>query len=223
MPRLFSSWCASFLLTGFPAGAAELSFNRDIRPILSENCFACHGADSKDRKGDLRLDEPDSAYGAGKSGEIAIVPGKPDKSELWYRITTDDGDDLMPPAKTKKTLSDEDKQTLKLWIELGAPYEKHWAFEPPVAKALPDAGRGIDHFIDAKLKKLGLASTAEASHNTLIRRVAYAVTGLPPTPEELAQFLADQKPGTYERMVDRYLASRHYGEEMARHWLDVAR
>ena len=223
MIRRIPLWLAATALTGVPAAAAELSFNRDIRPILSENCFACHGVDSKERKGDLRLDDPASAYGPGKSDEIAIVPGKPDESELWYRITTDDADDHMPPAKTKKTLSDAEKQTLRQWIEQGAPYEKHWAFELPVGKALPEGARGVDHFIAAKLKERGLSSAAEANRSTLIRRVAYAVTGLPPAPEELDQFLGDQKPGAYERMVDRYLASRHYGEEMARHWLDVAR
>ncbi|MCP4849446.1 MAG: DUF1553 domain-containing protein [Verrucomicrobiaceae bacterium] len=200
----------------------KIRFNRDVRPILSENCFACHGQDAKKRKAKLRLDKSEAAI-AERDDIRAIAPGNLEKSEAWLRIISEDKDEVMPPEDSHKELSGAQKDVLRQWILQGAQYEDHWAFIAPVAKALPDAGRGIDHFIDAKLKELGLTSTAEASHNALIRRVAYAVTGLPPTPEELAQFLADQKPGAYERMVDRYLASRHYGEEMARHWLDVAR
>ncbi len=207
-----------------PAAAAEpLSFNRDIRPILSEHCFSCHGVDSEHRKGGLRLDVPEAAYGEGKSGEIAIVPGKPEESEIWYRIATDDDDDVMPPTKIKKRLSDAEKQTLKRWIEGGAPYQKHWAFEVPKVGAAPAGGHAIDSYLGAAMEGGGLAPTAEADRSTQIRRVAFTLTGLPPSAEELDQFLGDREPGAYERMVDRYLASKHYGEEMARHWLDVAR
>ncbi|MDA1142549.1 MAG: PSD1 and planctomycete cytochrome C domain-containing protein [Planctomycetota bacterium] len=213
---------ATIVLVGLPA-AAEVAFNRDIRPILSEKCFACHGVDAKERKADLRLDVPAAAFGKGKSGKLAIVQGKPEESEMWRRIISPDEDDRMPPAETKKPLTADERETLRRWIAEGAPYQKHWAFEPPVAKSLPADGREIDHFIDAKLRELGLTANPKADLNTLIRRVAFATTGLPPTLEELDDFLGDSKPGAYERMVDRYLASNHYGEEMARHWLDVAR
>jgi hypothetical protein len=124
----------AFASASLPAAAADLQFNRDIRPILSEKCFACHGADAKHREGELRLDEPAAAFGKGKSGEIAIVPNDIAKSEFWYRITTDDTDDLMPPEKSKKELTKSEKATLRQWIEQGAPYQKHWAFEAPVAE-----------------------------------------------------------------------------------------
>ncbi|MFT5130389.1 MAG: hypothetical protein ACI8W8_004020 [Rhodothermales bacterium] len=201
--------------------SAELSFNRDIRPILSEKCFSCHGFDAKHRKGELRLDIPEAAYGKGESGEFAIVPGKPDESEMWQRIALADNDDEhMPPLKTKKPLSKSERATLRQWIEEGAKFQKHWAFEPPEE---PTNGQAIDDFVNAKLHEQTLKPTAEASRHTLIRRVAFALTGLPPSLKDLDAFLGDTKPGAYERMVDRYLASQQYGEEMARHWLDVAR
>ncbi|MFT5466850.1 MAG: hypothetical protein ACI8UO_001950 [Verrucomicrobiales bacterium] len=225
-PRIRFALLLSLLGTAFSSFAADapLSFNRDIRPILSEKCFACHGADAEERKGDLRLDEPDAAFGKGKSGEFAIVPEKPEDSEMWWRITAaDDDDDLMPPPKTKKPLTDEEKATLRRWIAEGAPYQKHWAFEAPVAKAAPAGEHGVDHFINAKLVEQLLEPTPEADRGTLIRRVAFSATGLPPTLEELDAYLGDSEPGAYERMVDRYIASQQFGEEMARHWLDVAR
>ena len=203
--------------------AAEISFNQDVRPILSEKCFHCHGIDAKNRKGKLRLDTPTAALGKGKSGALAIVPGKPEQSELWMRITAADHDDRMPPAKVKKPLLPDEIEILQRWITEGASYEKHWALEPPKAKVWPKAGREVDRFIEARLKEQGLIANPEAKKATLIRRVAFALTGLPPTPEELNTFLGDTKPGAYERMADRYMASKHYGEEMARHWLDVAR
>lgn len=204
--------------------AEPVSFNRDIRPILSDKCFACHGFDAKTREADLRLDTPEGAFGANKEGKSAIVPGKPDESMMWQRIVTTDADDVMPPPESHKKLTDGDKETLRRWISEGAPYQKHWAFEPPVRPPVPEgAGTEIDCFISAPLRTEKLTLSPEADRSTLIRRVSMALTGLPPRVEDVDAFLTDAAPGAYERMVDRYLASPHYGEEMARHWLDVAR
>jgi hypothetical protein len=212
------------LITALPALAQDLAFNRDIRPILADKCFACHGFDAKTREADLRLDTPEGATLKNEDGKAAIVPGKPDESMLWARIITKDEDDIMPPPKSHKALSDAEKQTLRKWIEQGAPYQNHWAFEAPVKAAAPEGSGGeIDRFLGAKLKSLGQAMQPEADRETLIRRVSMALTGLPPKVEEVDAFLADKGDGAYERMVDRYLESKHYGEEMARHWLDVAR
>lgn len=214
-----------FLLLG--AGASEakpLSFNKDIRPILSDKCFACHGFDEETREAKLRLDTPEGAFRKKKRGKSAIVPGKPDESEAWLRMITTDEDDLMPPPDSHKKMTKEEKAIIRQWIEEGAEYQQHWAFEP-VAEVQVPAGEGseIDRFVGAALKEAGLKFSPEADRPTLIRRVSFALTGLPPTSEEVKTFVNDQKPGAYERMVDRYLASPHYGEEMARHWLDAAR
>ena len=209
--------------------ARPLEFNRDVRPILSNNCFACHGMDAKHRKAELRLDTLEGAT-ADHDGARAVVPGKLSSSELWRRITSSDADEMMPPPDSHKKISDKDKQILKRWIEQGAPYQKHWAFEPPAAPAVPEVkGAGfivrnpIDAFIAERLQSDGLTMSPEADKETLIRRVSFALTGLPPKVADVEAFLADQAPQSYERMVDRYLASPFYGEEMARHWLDVAR
>ena len=210
------------------AAEPELSFNRDIRPILSANCFACHGFDAKQRKADLRLDVAEGAL-AEHDGHVAIKPRDVAGSEVWRRLTSDDPDVVMPPPSTKKKLTDEQKQTVRRWIEQGAAYQKHWAFEPPVNAAVPAVknpawGKNeLDRFILARLDQAGLAPQPEAPRSTLIRRVAFALTGLPPTAAEVALFEADKSPEAYEQMVDRYLKSPQYGEEMARHWLDVAR
>lgn len=205
-----------FLLAASSAFAADkLSFNRDIRPILSENCFACHGFDSKHREAELRLDTPEGAYTA-KDGAFPIKPGDLAKSEVWQRIITSDEDDLMPPPKSHKKLTQKQKDTLKLWIEQGAPYQKHWAFEKPHEKP----GASIDSLLTDRLAKDKLTFADEADKETLIRRVSFTLTGLPPTLAEVDAFLKD---GNYEAMVDRYLKSPRFGEEMARHWLDVAR
>lgn len=223
-PRRSLPVCLAGVWTLAHAGAADtLLFNRDIRPILSEKCFACHGFDAKHREGGLRLDEPEAAYGKGKSGKLAIVPGDVEASELWRRITHADPEEHMPPAETKKSLNTGERDILRRWIEQGAPYQKHWAFEAPqVDPGLGDAG-GIDHFIDSALPARGWTAMPGADSATLIRRVAFALTGLPPSLEEQAAFVADTAPGAYERMVDRYLAAQGFGEEMARHWLDLAR
>lgn len=215
LPLLFA-----LLLPGSLGGAqaAPLAFNRDIRPILSENCFACHGFDEKHREAKLRLDLRDSATAVAEDGSAPIVPGKPEESLIWQRIQSTDADEVMPPPDSHKTLTADQKATIKQWITEGAVYEKHWAFEPPVK-----AEGGIDHWVKQQLAEQGLSPNVRADRSTLIRRVSLALTGLPPSLNEVDTFLRDTGDGSYERMVDRYLASPHFGEEMARHWLDVAR
>jgi len=204
--------------------AQQLTYNKDIRPILSDKCFACHGADEEAREGKLRLDTPEGAYGERKKGKAAIVPGKIEESEVWSRITTADEEDVMPPEDSHKKLSAEEKAIIRQWIDEGAGYQKHWAFEAPVKSEVPQGtGSEIDRFIEAALRRDGLEFSPEADRPTLIRRVSFALTGLPPTIAEAAAFQGDQMEGAYERMLDHYLASPHYGEEMARHWLDAAR
>ena len=209
------------------AAADTVRFNRDIRPIMSDTCFHCHGFDEKTRKGGLRLDIREFALKAGKSGEIAIVPGKPEESEIIKRIFTKDEDDLMPAKESHKTLTPEQKELFRRWVKQGAVYEPHWAYTPltPVAvPPMPAGGRNpIDAFIGAKLAEKKIAPSAEASKEKLLRRLSLDLTGLPPTPAELAAFLSDPSPTAYEKQVDRLLASPHYGERMAVWWLDIAR
>jgi hypothetical protein len=204
------------------AQAADLSFNRDIRPILSEYCLACHGPGKQVAR--LRLDQADAARKGGKSGAPAVVPGKPAMSELVKRLHTGTESERMPPASTRKAPSPREVKLLEYWIASGATYEGHWAFEPLAAVPVP-AGEGavIDRFLQATLRDKGMAMRPEAPREALIRRVSFTLTGLPPTVAEVDQFLADKAPGAYERMVDRYFASPRHGEEMARHWLDIAR
>lgn len=210
---------ALFLLLS--ASAYAVDFNRDVRPVLAQQCFTCHGMDDHGRKGKLRLDLSESAYGKGKSGEIAIVPGKPDASEVVKRILSTDEDEVMPPPHTKKVLSDKEKSILKQWIAEGAKYEAHWAYSPPQPSKDPKAG--IDHFIRERLEKEGLKPSAEADRYTLVRRVYLDLTGLPPTPAEADAFVNDKAPEAYEKLVDTLLASKQYGERWARRWLDLAR
>jgi hypothetical protein len=185
-------------ITFSTVSAAELSFNRDIRPILSDNCFYCHGPDKNYRKGDLRLDVREELINLGPQ-------------TLIERITTTDADDLMPPAESHKTLSVKQKDTLKQWIAEGAKYEPHWAFVPPVK---PKSGNSIDDFIRAELKKHGLQPAPRASRETLMRRLALDLTGLPPKPSDEADL---------NDFIDQLLQSPHYGEHMAVGWLDAAR
>ena len=216
--------CVSASLAARAADAP--SFNRDVLPILSDNCFACHGPDAKQAKGGLRLDLRDSAMKPAKSGETAIVPGKPAASALVKRIETKDADQLMPPADSHKQLTSVQKDVLKQWIATGAKYEAHWAFVPPV-KAPPPAVAGathpIDRFILARLAQENLKPSPEAAKHTLIRRVSYDLTGLPPTTADLNAFLADRSPDAFEKVVARLLKSDHFGERMAMWWLDAAR
>ncbi len=208
---------------------AKIEFNRDVRPILSENCFHCHGQDPNKRKGGLRLDERDEAVKAVKSGEIAIVPGKPEASSLVTRILSKDTDEQMPPPKSNRVLKPEQKELLKRWIAQGAEYQPHWAFAKPGRPPLPQvknaawARNAIDRFVLEKLDAAGLKPSPEADRATLIRRLSLDLTGLPPKPEEVDAFIADKAPDAYEKLVDRLMQSRHYGERMALPWLDAAR
>ena len=210
------------------ASAEPVRFNRDIRPILSDNCFACHGADKNNLKGKRRLDSFESAT-VERNGLRAIVPGDPERSDLWLRVISNDEDEQMPPRESHKKLSALQKETLKRWISEGARYETHWAFVPPWRPALPAVKsddwprNGIDRFVLARLEQGGLAPSPAADRATLIRRVTLDLTGLPPTPAEVAAFVADQSPEAYERVVERLLRSPHYGERMAVDWLDAAR
>jgi hypothetical protein len=212
------------------APAAEpLRYNRDIRPILSDNCFSCHGPDVKQRKSGLRLDVREEALKKTKSGKIAIVPGAASKSALWTRINSPDKDEVMPPPKSHKTVTAAQKKKLRLWIERGANYEQHWSFAPLAPGKLPVVKRSgwprsdLDRFILARLEAERLAPSPEAPKETLIRRVSLDLTGLPPTPQEVAAFLADTSDKAYEKVVERLLKSPHYGERMAVDWLDAAR
>ena len=203
--------------------AAKLDFNRDIRPILSDNCFACHGPDTQKVKGGLRLDSREAALKPAKSGALAIVPGKPEKSALVERTSTKAAADLMPPPESHKTLTSAQKDTLRRWVAEGANYSAHWAFVPPQRPSTPPIGNPIDAHLLARLKRDGLKFSPEADRPTLLRRAALDLTGIPPTPAEVDTFLADRSPNAYERAVDRLLASPRYGERMAMLWLDYAR
>ncbi len=209
------------------AGSA-INFDLEIRPILSDNCFHCHGPDAAMRKAELRLDTKEGAL-ATIDGMAAVLPGKPDESALIRRIESTDPDEQMPPPEAKKKLSDAQRALLRQWIEEGANWSEHWAFVPPVKSALPVSKHSawsrnaMDYFIAAKMEENGLEPSPEATRQTLIRRVSLDLTGLPPTPEETARFLADTSPDAYERLVDRQLASPHFGERMAWPWLDAAR
>ncbi|MEO0477271.1 MAG: DUF1549 domain-containing protein, partial [Planctomycetota bacterium] len=213
-----------------PAAEGEkLSYNRDIRPILSDKCFACHGPDQAAIKGKLRLDVIED--GKGYNGAyFAITPGDAEDSEVFYRIVSDDPDDVMPPPSAKIELTPEEKDKLIRWIEQGAEYEDHWSFVSlPDRIALPEVKNErwvrdpIDRFVLARLEAEGISPSKEATRQRWLRRVTYDLTGLPPTAQELKGFLNDQSDDAYEKVVDRLLASPHYGERMAVPWLDMAR
>ncbi len=207
---------------------AALEYNRDIRPILSENCFVCHGADSASRKAKLRLDSFENATVKTEDGVTIIVPGQPEKSEVVRRIF-DAGDDLMPPAKSYKVLTAQQKNLLKRWISEGAKYQPHWSFIAPVKAPLPPVKNAkwlrnpIDNFVLARLEKEKLQPAPEADRRTLARRLSFDLTGLPPNPAEVEAFVADKSPDAYENLVDRWLTSPHWGEHRGRYWLDAAR
>jgi len=221
------------LAASLPAqgGALEkqISFNQDIRPILSENCFLCHGPDESNRKGKLRLDLRDEALKPASSGGRAIVPGKPGESALLARVNHSDPDELMPPVKTGKRLSQEQIDTLRRWIEQGAPYAVHWAYATPQRPDFPKVRdgawprQGLDYFVLERLDREQLAPMPEADRLTLARRAALDLTGLPPTLEEVDAFVADPADDAYGRYVDRLLAKESFGEHWARLWLDLAR
>jgi len=220
----FQAWCLLVQAADSTGEPRPLDFNRDIRPILAENCFYCHGQDGQKREADLRLDDRAAAIAAG-----AIVPGDAGASTMLERIHSTDPDVLMPPPTSNRRLSDHQKQLLDRWIKAGAEYQPHWAFTPPVRPAPPAVQRAdwvrneIDRFVLAKLEAAGLAPAPEADRATLIRRLHADLTGLPPTPAEVDAFVADPRPDWYVSLVDRLLASPHYGERMALPWLDAAR
>jgi hypothetical protein len=207
----------------------RVDFALHVRPILSDRCFKCHGPDGAARKSDLRLDQQEVVFARLSSGSTAVVPGRPRSSELVRRILSDDPALVMPTPESHLTLSDYEKAVLVRWIDQGAEWKPHWAFTAPTMPEVPPVPshgtvrNPIDRFVLARLKTRGLAPRPEASKDVLIRRVSLALTGLPPTPAEVAAFVADPSPDAYERLVDRLLASPAYGERMAADWLDIAR
>jgi len=218
-------------VSALPAQAGEQSkvqFNRDIRPIVSDTCFKCHGFDPNHREAGLRLDVREQAL-AEREGIRPIVPGDPDASEVYHRLTTDDPEKKMPPPDSGKQLSNAQIDTMRRWIEQGAQYEKHWSFiepkrvDPPAVENDTWVRNPIDRFILARLKREGLTPSPEADKLMLIRRATLDLTGVPPTLDEIERFMADDSPDAYEKLIDRLLASPRYGERMAQPWLDAAR
>ena len=236
-PRLRPSRLASAVLALTIAGpttlrAQDLSFNRDVRPILSSRCFSCHGPDADGRKAQLRLDRADGDHGAYRSRDDApaIAPGSPEKSELWRRITATDPSDVMPPPDAKKEpLSDADRAIIRRWIEAGATFDTFWSFTsvrmPPIPAVANDkwSHRPIDRLVLNRLEREEISPSREADKRTLIRRVTFDLTGLPPTRDEIDAFLSDTNPNAYESLVDGLLARPQYGEHMTRYWLDLVR
>lgn len=231
MPAMSFATCQMTVLLGLAAGLlvpaisavgasakGPVQFNRDIQPILSDNCYACHGPDEGHRKAKLRLDVRESAI-----DREAIVPGQPGASELMVRILSADPDEVMPPPDSHKTLTPEQQELLKRWIAEGAVYQKHWAYEPPVKPALPAGQNGIDHLVGQRLKGLGLKFSPAADRRVLARRLSFDLLGMPPEPAQVAAFARDRAPDAYSRFVEQLLASPHYGERMAIPWLDVVR
>ncbi len=220
------------LLISAPTRGEEVSYNRDIRPLLADRCFACHGPDESKREAKLRLDVANGEQSpfAARDGRRVIQPQEAESSELWKRLTTDDPDLQMPPADSiKKPLTDAQKELIKRWIQQGAAYENFWSFVPPAPQPVPDVINDqwprsrIDRFVLAKLDSQQVRPQSQADKRTLIRRVTLDLTGLPPTRQAIHEFEADESPDAYERLVDRLLAMPQYGEHMARYWLDLVR
>lgn len=201
-----------------PPLPGKVEYNRDVRPILSDNCFSCHGNDPGHRKAKLRLDVREEAL-----KKEAFVPGKPEESFLIERILTGDEDELMPPPDSHKKLTERQKEILKLWVAQGAEYQQHWSYEKPVKTSIPAGANGVDVLVKQRLDGIGLKPSPEADRRTLIRRLYADLLGLPPKPEEVAAFVNDKSAKAYETLVDRVLKSPHYGERMAIGWLDVVR
>ncbi|HAY82326.1 MAG TPA: hypothetical protein DCY79_21170, partial [Planctomycetaceae bacterium] len=212
---------ACLICCGLPQlhAAEPINFNQQIRPLLSDNCFQCHGPDENHREGHLRLDQAEAAY------DSAITPGKPAESEFVSRITTTDPDSVMPPPDSGKKLTPQQIKLLSRWVAEGARYEASWAYQPPrrhpvpAAQADSSSKHWIDRLIGARLAQEGLKPAPPADPSTLLRRVYFDLTGLPPSPEQVATFCADPSPAAYEQVVDRLLASQHFGERMAMYWL----
>ncbi len=213
-----ATFAAAVLCSAASMNAAEIRFNRDIRPIFSENCFACHGPDQNARQVDLRLDRREVAVARG-----AIAPGDPAASKLVARIRNENEILRMPPSYSGKSLSERQKELLVAWVEQGAEYERHWAYIPPDRPDAPPGAGGIDFLVNQLLAERDLSPVAATDRRTLIRRMSFDLTGLPPTPQEVEDFESDRRPDAVERLVDRLLSSEHYGERMAVHWLDLVR
>ncbi len=201
-----------------PAIPEQIEYNRDVRPILSDKCFLCHGPDAGTRKGKLRLDRREDAL-----ARDAFIPGNPVGSELVLRLRSKEPDEVMPPPETHKAVDARERAILERWIAQGAVYQRHWAYEPPVKAQIPAGSNGVDFLVGRRLKEVGLRPSPEADRRTLIRRLHSDLTGLPPTRAEVAAFEADRAPNAYARVVERLLASPHHGERMALGWLDVVR
>lgn len=233
MPRVMWGLIASTVLAATEILAAEpghtrVDFNRDIRPILSDVCFQCHGPDKNQRQADLRLDVKDDVY-KDREGYAIVVPGKLDTSELYSRLIDTDDKQRMPPPEALRQLTKTEIDLFKRWIEQGAEWQGHWAYikpDRPVVPIVDDRGfvrNEIDKFVLQKLREKGLTPALEADRPTLIRRLSFDLIGLPPTPQEVAAFLNDKRDNAYEELVDRLLASPHFGERMAMYWLDLVR
>src|SRR5438270_357675 len=226
---LASSLLALCPFVASAAPGSKVDFNHDVRPILSENCYKCHGPDDGARKAKLRFDVRAQALKPAKSGEVPIVPGAPEKSEMIRRITATDLDDRMPPIKSGKKLTSVQIESLRQWIAQGAPYATHWAYVKPVRPPLPHLANArwpnnsIDYFIMARLEREKLRPSPAADRYTLIRRVSLDLTGLPPAIEEVDRFVNDRSAHAYDELVDRLLAKKAFGEHWARLWLDLAR
>ena len=203
------------------ANEDQVDFQRDVRPVLSDKCFFCHGFDPETREADLRLDTREGAY-EDLGGYAAVVPGKPKNSELYLRIISNKKREMMPPPKSHKTLSPDEIETLRKWIEQGAEYQEHWSYEP-VAKAEAPAGKEIDYFVAQKWDRSGIRGSDAAAKEVLIRRLSWDLRGVPPSSSELTEFLKDPSPDAWEKLVDRFLADPKYGERMAVWWLDLVR
>ncbi|MBB75154.1 MAG: chromosome segregation protein [Planctomycetaceae bacterium] len=223
MPRLpqFLTTCFLFAHAAMTT-ADEIDFARDIRPILSDNCYHCHGPDERAREADLRLDTKQGLFRR-VDGTTVVAPGNVSESELIRRVTSNDGDERMPPLGSNRSLTSQQVELLKTWVESGAVWKGHWSFQPITQPKVPDGERAIDYFVGRRLKQEGLQPSSEASKERLLRRVTFDLTGLPPTIAELDAFLSDESQEPFEKVVDRLLKSPHYGERMAWEWLDAAR
>src|SRR5687768_14290247 len=227
------------VLAGYAAWAVEpapppplppqIDFNRDVQPILSENCYFCHGPDKAQRKADLRLDKPDEAIRDLGKGRRAFVPGKSAQSDAIRRMLSTDPDEKMPPAESHREVTPQQIETLRRWIDEGAVWGVHWAFVAPKRPPVPTVKDStwvrnpIDAFVLSRLENEGLRPSPDASREKLIRRATFDLTGLPPAPQEIDAFVADVSSDAYEKLVDRLLASPKYGERMVVEWLDAAR
>ena len=226
---IFGLLCLAATARQGMADTKAISFNKDIRPILSDRCFTCHGPDAEKRQSGLRLDTVTDATAALESGSHALVPGNHPRVRSFTRINSKDPDIVMPPPEVGKPVTQEEAKLFAQWIAEGARYEKHWAFEQNKRPVEPEdidtkwPLTPIDHFILARLEQEKIAPSQNARRKTLARRVALDLTGLPPSPEVAEKFLQDDTDGAYERYVDALLTSPHYGERMAIEWLDAAR